>query len=243
MRDLVPILLWTIPLLMLAAGAVLASIGLRGRRTDMHPLCAQCGYDLIASSDSLNCPECGRALDGPRAIVLGHRVRRKKPLVAGAVLLFPALLVIIVLGIGTARGVNFNHHKPVWLLVREGDSAAVQELTRRVAAGVLSEAQVRALVERGLELQAERSRPWLHAWGTLIETAWIGSDEQWLRYVRQGTAFRLDVRPRVRAGDRSSYACRIASRAPARAVCCRRMSGSSTCAWAASRCFRSCRAT
>ena len=84
MRDLVPILLWTIPLLTLTAGAALTFIGLRGRRTDMHPLCAECGYDLIASSDSLNCPECGRALAGPRQPGVGRPAAGVRGLAAGA---------------------------------------------------------------------------------------------------------------------------------------------------------------
>ena len=74
----------TLTLLLAAAvfliGLALTLAGLRGRRTDDHPLCRRCGFDLTGNPDAAVCGECGADLARPGAIRVGHRARRTLPL-------------------------------------------------------------------------------------------------------------------------------------------------------------------
>ena len=104
-----------------------------------------------------------------------------------------------------ARGVDWNPHKPVWWLVREANGrdaaardAALTELTKRIGAGRLTHGQEEALVNRVLEIQADLSKTWLPAWGTLVEAAHDTgglSPAKWQRYVVQVPTMVLESEP------------------------------------------------
>lgn len=148
-----------IPLTVLIAavglvGAFLLGVGWRGRRTSDHPHCRKCGFDLFAlPSDSTRCPECGRDLAQKRAIVIGVRAWRRRHAWVGITLLVPALAVGVALIVSSARGVDWQKHKPDWWLAREASGtvavtrdAALKELLLRLKAGELSDGRVRQLV-------------------------------------------------------------------------------------------------
>ena len=204
MRQSFDILLWLLPLLALCVGAALAFVGLRGRKVDNHPLCAECGFDLIGSSGSLVCPECGNNIADPDAIVLGHRQRRRRPLVAGVLIGAHGLTYLLGLIVITAQGVDLDRHKPVWLLAREADAKALTELNRRLVFNELGDKQVQHVLAAALAEQGKRRDKWVPGWGDFVEAARRMQkvpDAQWRRYLEQAFDFRLVARPRVRLGD------------------------------------------
>jgi hypothetical protein len=204
---LVTLLLVALVILALA----LFPLGLRGRRVDDHPLCRRCGFDLFgAPAGSSACPECGADLSRPRATRTGNRVRRAG-LRAGAL---GALALALAAVSGTSwvsmRGTDLTPYKPAWLVMREvsGPEAisrpALRELSRRLAAGSLSDEEVDAFADRALALQADRTQRWLPAWGTFLEAAYDAGRldaDRWDRYLRQSVELRMMLRPRIRRGD------------------------------------------
>lgn len=202
-------LLW-MPLLGLAASIVLLIIGLRGRRVGDHPVCGRCGFDLFGNPGAARFPECGAELGLAGAVLTGHRQRRR-----GAIWLGGAMLLGLawagVAGSFAARGVDFNTYKPLGWLLRDMASAnaatrddALAELRNRLQTGRLGNADIERLTTRALDLQGDRSKPWVPAWGDLIESARAAGklpDAAWARYARQAPVIGLEVRPRVRRGD------------------------------------------
>jgi predicted RNA-binding Zn-ribbon protein involved in translation (DUF1610 family) len=201
------------PVILAAAlAALLLGLGWRGRRIDRHPLCRKCGFDLVGRpTESVVCPECGADLRRRRSIRIGHRQKRRW-LVGESV---PVLIVCVGwLGLvtwSTAAGVDWNRHKPAWILMREADSAdaptrdaAIGELERRLTAGQLPAPQAAAVVEKALAHQANADLPWVAAWGQLLESGRVMgrlTDEQWDRYMAHALTLVLEVRPSVRRGD------------------------------------------
>jgi hypothetical protein len=87
--------------------------------------------------------------------------------------------------------------------LRQGDTAALTELSRRLAAGELNAAQTARVTHHALAVQADRKQPWNAAWGGFVENAYRAgsvSDAQWKTYVQQAFELKLEVRPRVRRG-------------------------------------------
>src|SRR5687768_5297540 len=138
---------WTThgPALAAAATALFIFWGMRGRRVDDHPLCRRCGFDLFGRAEgATNCSECGADLRRRRAIRIGHRVRRRRVIGAATPVLLAAVGWLGVVGWGRAKGVDWNQHKPLWLLEREAGGAdvaardvAIAELSRRLVGGKL----------------------------------------------------------------------------------------------------------
>ena len=181
-------------------GITLIVIGLRGRRIDKHPLCAQCGFDLIGVIIGRKmCRECGADVSG-LAIRVGHRERRTGMLYAGTALAAPALLIVTSIVYVQVRGIDITPHKPGWWLVYELDTGgeteakAFAELCRRFQKDELSSQRISEVADYCLTRQAIRSIPWNRAWGSYIETARGAgklSDEQWTRYATQ--AFKVTM--------------------------------------------------
>ncbi len=125
---------------------VLLTAGLRGRRTDDHPLCRRCGFDLTGrAARTTVCGECGADLSPARAIRIGHRVRRRGLIAGGAGLGMAAAVVLGGAAWAAARGVNLLAWAPVWWLQHELDggpaaqAAALEELRLRVGPTTLTE--------------------------------------------------------------------------------------------------------
>src|SRR3954466_13437652 len=85
-------------LVLVGAGVALLIAGVRGRRVDDHPICRRCGFDLVGLPQGAAVGSgCGADLSAPRAIIVGHRVRRSGLRLAGA-----ALLIVSAGAIGLA---------------------------------------------------------------------------------------------------------------------------------------------
>ena len=183
-------------------------VAVRGRRTNDHPLCRRCGYDLTGrAADAGRCGECGADLSRPAAVRVGHR-RRRSGLLATSIL----LLVVSVTGGGLlvwARAAKFDPepHKPVWWLRLDAAgstaarSAAVGEVARR--ADHLSAEQLAPFVARALDLQASAAT-WDVAGCRLIEAAHAAgklAPAAWATYAKQAYTVGLYTRPTIVAGD------------------------------------------
>ena len=205
---------WTThgPALAAVGTALLVLWGMRGRRVDDHPLCRRCGFDLFGRAEgTTNCSECGADLRRRRAIRIGHRVRRRRVIGAATPVLLAAVGWLGVVGWGRAKGVDWNQHKPFWLLEREAGGVdvaardvAIAELARRLVDGKLEPQREQALEDAALALQADLKRPWAPAWGELLEASRNAgqlSNEQWDRYIAQSVCLSLEARPMVRRGD------------------------------------------
>jgi hypothetical protein len=217
---------WLIPALpaaVAAMGVVPLWLGLRGRRVDQHPVCRRCAYDLVGlPADHAACPECGSDLRRPRAIRVGNRRRRAGLVMLAGLLLVPSLGALGVIGWASARGADVQTYKPVWWLVNEADgvdaatrAASFAELTSRLTSAKLSDSEVRAVVDRALQVQGDTAKTWDPAWGDWVEQArmlgWL-TFEQWQRYVEQGIDVGVKVRAGVRRGDPLPYQVRVTAR-------------------------------
>ena len=180
-------------------GAFALAFGWRGRRVGDHPFCRRCGFDLFGQPDNAKvCPECGADLSLMRATIVGTRVRRPVAIAIGAVLLLIGLTPLGIAGWGTYQKVDWNQYKPVAWLVRDAQSndrraqaAALKELVRRQTAKKLSKGDVVTIIDAGLKLQGDLSRPWDTAWGDLIEAAHAAgmtSEQQWKTYAAQAAS-------------------------------------------------------
>ena len=199
----------------LGAGLSLLAVGLRGRRADDHPLCRRCRFDLTGrpADAERRCPECGADLAKPRAVFVGHRKRRAGLAVAGG------MVVAVTVGgaVLQTRGMRWREHAPLFVMrwaatvgPTDGRTAAVAELARRWP--TLGDRDHDGVADAGLAYQGDRSRPWVPAWGDLLESARTHgqlSDDRWRRYAAQapaGPTLALRVRARVARGDRFVWA-------------------------------------
>lgn len=196
---------------LLAPAIALLVAGWRGRPVDDHPVCRRCRFDLSgAPPGGTNCPECGADVTRPRAVRVGNRVRRWGMLAVAVPLLLVALGPPAMVGWVNVRRMDLTRYKPAAMVIRDVTGAdgvmraALRELTRRVAAGGLNDAQVNNLADRALARQADRSRPWVHRWGEFLEAAHDAGrldEERWSRYLTEAARFDMVVRPAVRRGD------------------------------------------
>jgi len=194
-------------------GAVLLTLGLRGRRIDDHPVCARCRFDLSGAPEPrTTCPECGRNVSEPKGIKIGQRRRRPRMLATGAAALTMSLLIWGVAGWGLWKGTNWNTYKPTgWLLFEarvgapgEAD-AAIREVATRLAMGIrLSPAQLDEFTRVVLDHQADFSRPWGDGWGNAVDMLVdmeLLSPEELAQLQRNLFWFELETRPIVRSGE------------------------------------------
>lgn len=178
--------------------------GWRGKRVDNHPWCRKCRHDLNGLwPGAAKCPECGVDLERIDAVELGQRARR--PVMAA----FGLLILLCCagwLGTGAWRSmgtINWSAYKPDWWLVREARSTdpdtaarAMAVLKDRIGKGDVSDAQVAALVQQALRLQADESATWSPDWGDIILKSWVDgtlSPDQALQFAQR--AARLELEP------------------------------------------------
>jgi len=199
-------------------GVAAAVLGWRGRRIDDHPWCRRCRFDLFGLDQPEICPECGADLHARRAVRFGQRRKRPIVLTAGLLMLILSLTGLGVLGYGRLNGFNWNTIKPTAFLMWQSGSddpalvdGVVTELFKRAQAGELSVSQIDALAARGLDWQGDRNRPWIEAWGDVIELAAqrdLLTDEEGDRYVRQAVV--LDVSAPERVPEASRWRIHVA---------------------------------
>ncbi|HZW10003.1 MAG TPA: hypothetical protein VFF69_08875 [Phycisphaerales bacterium] len=195
----------------LLLGLALVAAGLRGRRLNDHPHCRKCRFDLVGLGGPAQCPECGRPLDSPRALRRGIRARSKRPLVAGAILATPSLLLLAGIGLAAARGTNLNAYKPHALLELELErgspataSAAAAEFARRVSNGALSGPKLTPLIQFALDRQADTAAPWPVGLGDLLDAANAAgalNTAAYLAYVEHSVVVHCLARRAVAPGD------------------------------------------
>lgn len=149
-------------LLFALTGITILLIGLRGRRIDDHPLCSPCRFDLYGLTNPMHCPECGAALDHPRAMRIGHRRRLPWFIAIGgaATGLVAALLALSIWAF--LSGTNVDAYKPAWMLkmqVKHGifgsRDSAVLELVNRVQAGTLPNTTISWILVDGFGMRVE----------------------------------------------------------------------------------------
>ncbi|HVS73178.1 MAG TPA: hypothetical protein VHQ47_18125 [Phycisphaerae bacterium] len=195
------ITLLTLPLLLLAR---------RGRRTDDHPLCRKCRFDLFNKSPtSTHCPECGADTTLPNALRIGHRQRN--PLLLAITTTLFTLSLLITLLLTALRLTHFNEYPylPLSLLAHQAATGspdaqgrAFTELTRRVSTG--PPASAAPIIDIALHHQADRAHPWDSRWGDLIVEAQhagtIGPG-QLSTCLRQAFNFHPSIRQRAAVDD------------------------------------------
>src|SRR5205814_10557961 len=118
--------------------------------------------------------------------------------VMGTLIAIPSLGALGVLGWADSQSIDWERHKPLWWVVWDAQAKEIAardmgivELTRRWKGRALTRAQVAYAVEGGLSGRGQAERPWVLAWGNLIEEARGGgmvSEEQWRRYTKQAMA-------------------------------------------------------
>ncbi len=206
----------------LVCGSALLVTGLRGRRIDDHLVCAKCRFDL-SGVERTTCPECGRNVSGERAVRVGQRRRRPRCVVAGAALLAIVLVVGAVVGVGAAKGTNWNAYKPTgWLLFEaragapnEADAAIGEVAGRVISKSPPRKPQLDRFVEIALAHQADLDKPWGEGWSmaldVLVEQKLL-TEAQLAEIRKHAYSFEMDARPIAREGDKASVRLRVKSR-------------------------------
>ncbi|TVQ61093.1 MAG: hypothetical protein EA378_09585 [Phycisphaerales bacterium] len=189
--------------------------GLVGRTVRVGPHCRNCRFDLAGTkldADDARCPECGRELDRPRAVLARLR-RRRLGVVAGSI-----ALLLIAGALGTAYGVqrfagyNWRQHFPTAWLVHEatrsqdqqGADAALAELIVRLEADELGERHMRTLADEAVVRYEDEYSYWSPGWGTIAGEAWtlgLLTDEQRFALLRGVIDPEIVHRPVIRHGD------------------------------------------
>ena len=204
-------LLFVVSLILALAGVALLVAGRRGRRVGDEPRCVACGFDLRGRPvDSHACPECGRDLNRPGAVVHGTRTPRRIPLLTGLALSLAALVGLGVIGHRAYSEFDWYDHKPTSWLLRDLDTAPATnndpdaaELLARLWDDELNDDQAEALVDAILVVQGDRGNAWPTVWSDLLEAAVDQSrltKAQRRRYVRQAFDVGFKVRPILRRG-------------------------------------------
>ncbi|MFO0782122.1 MAG: hypothetical protein U0636_00375 [Phycisphaerales bacterium] len=200
-------------LLLGACGLALAGWGVRGTVLRVGPTCRRCRYDLaastIAASPAVRCPECGADLAAPRAVLPHLRRRRPLAMLLGVMGLASACVLGLIVGSSRFASPAVQAALPNWALMLETrwspqlEVPALNELASRVPSNALPQADLDALVQRALALQADRSQPWEPAWGSLVESAHTSArlaPADWATYARQALELTVAARPVVQAG-------------------------------------------
>jgi hypothetical protein len=205
-------------LLPLGLACTLIISGVRGFRVGDHPVCRRCGFDLFGSpAGTAVCGECGSDLSKRKAIVIGHKLRRRKALGFGAALLMLSMAGLAIEGYGRAKHVNWWSHAPLWYLLRGAGStdanrrrSAIAELEARLADGRLAQADLNRVFDVGLAYQGDVHRVWDSNWGDLIEDAIDAgkvSADRVERYAKQAVSepIKFWVDSQIRMGDVVSW--------------------------------------
>ena len=245
-----PDLVWIIAAVLTLLGAIGLWLGLRGRRLNDHPICRKCKFDLVGvyppestsaggtgvspvrtNEDSPRCPECGRDLKRKRAVRHGARRRRPFVVIVAILLLTCGLTGLGAAGWSSARNIDWNHHKPEWMLlqaVRDGDGAVdpgvLREFLRRDKQGSLSDRTLQSLATYALGAQSAVRKPerehgmrrnwshdrneWSDEWGVLFQRAMsrdVVSEGAVIRYLANSMDRALTSHPSVPQGGQLRF--------------------------------------
>ena len=207
-RDVFEALEMVLGVLLGGVGLFLLIDGWRGQRIGREPRCRKCGYSLIGRVEGHDrCPECGSWLDLSGAVLYGDKRRRPKRLLLGLTVLLLATGWLVMRTAASLEMIDVMSHKPTWWLFNDmkADSyRATGELCKRLVARKLSQAQIDRITDWVLAKQADRQGLWVDDWADFVETSHrcgLIDQARWERYIRQGYAVQVRIRPVVRAGD------------------------------------------
>jgi ribosomal protein L40E len=203
-------MLWLVDAIMVVVGLALLLAGLRGRRTDDHPICRRCRFDLVGLPESAEvCPECGSSLDRPKAVRVGHRRKRRGLIALGVVATLSGATLFGLFSWQTLAGSPTQ--LPAWVLEAEARWAGGQtsldawdELALRVKAGTLGKSRSLRMVDVALARQKPPALGWKRLHGDYIDAvnaAGLLDDMRLATYLRQGVTPTIRVRRVVRAGE------------------------------------------
>ena len=195
-----------------ACGVASLALGLRGRRVGDVPYCGQCGYNLTGLTSG-TCPECGAELSGDR-VVQGLVRRSRRAIAVGAALLVIALPPLVLDLYGRVSGFSVLQWYPFdWVLAAAdgGDSAALDELHRRLFLGATKPDQRSRAVAAGLvqQMQTPKSRAgqgWIDLLEEMRQAQFLTPAEE-QQYHDQMHQVMFEVRRRARVGE--ELRCRI----------------------------------
>src|SRR5438094_8427171 len=157
---------WLLPFatILTAGGAAVWCWAWWPRRIGTTPHCRGCGYNLDGI-ESKRCPECGASLT-LKNVVLGRRHRRRRAALVAVVMMLGGMGIAGVFIGQQLRRVDWYQHRPfAWLmgdLNRASEPLTIvrswDELLRRAEAGLLSDSQYQAMIERALAEQTAAVR-------------------------------------------------------------------------------------
>lgn len=206
------IVLASICFLVALAGAVVAIVGVLGKRIGVAPHCGHCSFDLsglnLASGASPNCPECGATLSGRRAIRHGRLLRRTQLIVLG--------LTLAILGVGTGGFAFYNWTQsatpaqlPTAMLLFDaylsgGTSStdAIDEVAGRIANDQISH-PLRNYLIRSTLASRRSSSGWDKKWTSIVAAGRLAncvSDSDWIEFVKPSVELSIECRDQVRSG-------------------------------------------
>jgi hypothetical protein len=199
-------------LLLLVVGIMLLFRGMRGRVVGDHPICRKCGFDLFGlPKESTRCSECGTDITAKRAVRIGRRERRRMMAGAGLLLVMVSLGVIVIAISDVLQDVEWIQFEPLWYVRKQAKDTsatvrdpALLEIARRMAAGNLSDADVKTITADDLAVQANLNATWSAGRGDFIEAARKTgkiSDADWRQYLMNTGHFTITARDQVRRGD------------------------------------------
>ena len=162
-----------------AVGMMFLILGRFGKRIDHHPICKHCRFDLIGSIEqSEKCPECGRDIRNPRAVLDGHRRPNRILILISIILLIGSIGGFALEIVPMSRSMDWIRIKPTSWLIADihgnqpvQQSASANELARRIRTGSIGDDTTRELVTPALGKQADRSIPWSVGWGNILDEA------------------------------------------------------------------------
>lgn len=173
---------------------------LRGGRSDDHPHCRRCGFDLVGTPLDGRCPECGTDLTKRRrAIRRGGRAVSWARLAVSLVIIGATTWWAWPRATSFAATVDWIMYQPAWWLERSIDSAdvpkserALAELVRRLESGDLRASRVDRITRQALHRLTTTGPPlWSASWGDFVEAAIVRrelDDTEIKTFIMQGYA-------------------------------------------------------
>lgn len=197
--------------LALVVGLWLAITGFRGRRVPGTEVCADCGFDVLALTQSerpaARCPECGAAVLRIKG-VKAARARSMRRGIAGTLL---ALVAGSGIALSQFAGITPTRALPIAVLrwqLASGDAAmrdaATRELDARHQRGELNTSNLQSIAPALLQLQGDRTLTWQEQWGLLLEAAHNASaltPQQQKTYLAQAVDIKVRHRAIARKGE------------------------------------------
>lgn len=185
-----------------------------GRVVPETSLCRACRFDLKGLSAAASCPECGKSLSVPGAIV-PLRVRSRSRLWLGIFLTgLPLCAAIAVLAVSVSQA-NFASVKPFWVLKAEAlhgapaqSAEALTEINRRIRADSIAADTWAPLVADAIQRRRTPSAPWNRGWSEFIELGRARAkvtDAQWTDYVRCSILTIEQHRKKLRQGAEAKF--------------------------------------